>query len=208
MLFLLYCAYYVCSILLCGSPVEALQSLSSSSLGASSVAVLLSRIATSVDWQGQQQGSADGLTGRRRWGGQGSVCQCDRHLHHSPLWSWWRQLQQHYTVSRGERRGRGGTSQRQAMADAGNVGLGGRHLDQMHCTKTNEWIIWIYYNYVQFLRLIVWNKSRPWALNSLSLPGSNPGRREPTLSCSSDWNTVKVLHLRRMKTPHWFKTSR
>ena len=34
-----------------------------------------------------------------------------------------------------------GTRQQQAMADAGNGGLGGRHRDQMHCLKTNELII-------------------------------------------------------------------
>ena len=31
------------------------------------------------------------------------------------------------------------------------------------------------------------NESRPWALNIQSLPGSNPGRREPTLSCGSNY---------------------
>ena len=51
----------------------------------------------------------------------------------------------------------------------------------------------------------------PWALNSLALSRSNSRsarRREPTLSCGSDCNAVQVLHLRSMKTPHWFKKSR
>jgi len=37
-------------------------------------------------------------------------------------------------------RGGGETRQEQSMADAGNSGLGGRRLDQIHCTKTNEYL--------------------------------------------------------------------
>ena len=47
-----------------------------------------------------------------------------------------------------------------------------------------------------------------WAFNSLSLPGRDPGRREPALFCGCDCDAVQVLHLRRMKTPTRLKWSR
>ena len=55
------------SVLYSIAPVAALQSTSSSTLGAVSVSVLLSRAAAPVDGRGRQRGPGGGLTGRRCW---------------------------------------------------------------------------------------------------------------------------------------------